>query len=128
MDRNDFPSTEQILGMMEEQLGNDGVPPVMRHAARVMPEILAEHVRGKLFAMPPAGGALDDETRTLIYLGAAIAAGSLDCVRAMSTLALRQEIPQGKLLEAFKIARLVVASGAIANAEPLLALLDRVES
>ena len=127
MTQSVFPTTEQILAMMEQQLGPEGVPPVMRHAARVMPEMLAEHVRGKMFAMPPEGGALDDETRTLIYLGAALAAGSHECVKAMSALATRQGIAREKLLEAFKIARLAVASGIIGNAEPLLAALDRAE-
>ena len=128
MSPRQFPTTEQILAMMEEQLGPEGVPQVMRHAARVMPEMLAEHVRGKLFAMPPEGGALNDETRTLIYLGAALASSSHECVKAISALAVRQGIARGKLLETFKIARLAVASGMIGNAEPLLAALDTGES
>ena len=128
MQPNQFPTTGQILAMMEEQLGPEGVPQVMRHAARVMPEMLAEHVRGKMFAMPPEDGALDDETRTLIYLGAALASSSHECVKAMSALAVRQGIAREKLLETFKIARLAVASGMIGNAEPLLAAFDTGES
>ncbi|RMF83747.1 MAG: carboxymuconolactone decarboxylase, partial [Nitrospirae bacterium] len=60
MPQNTAPTTDQILAMMEQQLGPEGVPPVMRRAARVMPELLAEHVRGKMWAMPPEGGALDE--------------------------------------------------------------------
>jgi len=122
-----LPTPEQILGMMEEQLGADAVPTVMRHASRVMPEMLVEHVRGKMFAMSPEGGALDDEARTLIYLAAALASSSHECVKVMSALATRQGIAREKLLETFKIARLAVASEMIGNAEPLLAALDRKE-
>ncbi len=55
MSQNGFPTTEQILAMMEQQLGPDGVPTVMRTAARVMPEMLAGHVRGKMLAMRAEG-------------------------------------------------------------------------
>lgn len=42
MNKPNFPTTEQILAMMETQLGREGVPPVMRRAAEVMPDMLAE--------------------------------------------------------------------------------------
>jgi len=124
MNTPSFPTTEQILAMMETQLGREGVPPVMRRAAEVMPDLLAEHVRGKMYAMPPEGGAFDEETRTLLYLAAAVAAGSTECVKAMAARSRVMGIPREKLLETFRIARLAVASGVIGNAEPLLATLD----
>ena len=124
MNTPSFPTTEEILAMMETQLGKDGVPQVMRRAGRVMPDLLAEHVRGKMYAMPPEGGAFDEETRTLLYLAAALAAGSTECVKAMTARSRVMGIDREKLLETFKIARLAVASGAIGNAEPLLAALD----
>jgi len=123
MDTNNFPTTEQILAMMETQLGRDGVPHVMRRAGRVMPDLLAEHVRGKMYAMPPVG-AFDEETRTLLYLAAALAAGSTECVKAMAARSRVMGIAREKLLETLRIARLAVASGVIGNAEPLLAALD----
>ena len=117
------PTTEQILAMMETQLGRDGVPQVMRRAGRIMPDLLAEHVRGKMYAMPPVG-AFDEETQTLIYLAAALASGSTGCVKAMAARSRVMGIAREKLLETFRIARLAVASGVIGNAEPLLAALD----
>jgi len=123
MNTASFPTTEQIVAMMETQLGKDGVPQVMRRAGRVMPDLLAEHVRGKMFAMPPVG-AFDEETRTLLYLAAALAAGATECIKAMTARSQVMGIAREKLLETFKIARLAVASGVIGNAEPLLAALD----
>ena len=63
------PSIQQILGRMRVSMGE--VPPAMEKAARADARLVAEQARSSAFAMPPEDGALDSETRTLIYLAVA---------------------------------------------------------
>ena len=67
--------------------------------------------------MPPEG-ALDDETRTLLYLAAALAAGSAACVQAMANKAKIQGISAAKILETVHIVRFALATKVIGEAEP----------
>jgi alkylhydroperoxidase/carboxymuconolactone decarboxylase family protein YurZ len=73
--------------------------------------------------MPKDGGALTDQTRTLIYLGIALATGSLTCIDAMMNKAQTQNIDAAKILETVKIARFAEASRVLGNAEHVLAKL-----
>ena len=117
------PTVEQVLGMMRKAMG--AVPSAIEKASQLDEGILHEHLRSKGYAMP-AEGALDEQTRTLVYLSAALAAGSQACVRAMANKARGQGIAQEKLLETLRIARLAAASKVLADAEPLFdALLNR---
>ena len=70
-----------------------------------MPEMVFEHARNSAFAMPTEAGALDAQTRTLIYLGVALATGSKACVRTMMNKAHAEKIDRSKILKTFKIAR-----------------------
>ena len=67
----------------------------------------------------PAEGALDEETRTLIYLASAFAAGSKACIQAMANKAKMQGIAPGKVLETLHIARFALATKVIGDAEPV---------
>ena len=74
--------------------------------------------------MPPDSGALDDETRTLIYLGVALATSNRACTQVMVDKARSTGIASAKLLEAFHIARLAQATAVIGNAEPVFDLVN----
>ncbi len=113
---NSEPTIEQVLGMMRQMMGS--LPAAMEKAARVDESLVREHVRSRGYAMP-AGGVLDDETRTLLYLASAIAAGSRACIDAMANRAKTQKIARAKVLEAFRIARFALATKAIGEAESL---------
>jgi alkylhydroperoxidase/carboxymuconolactone decarboxylase family protein YurZ len=67
----------------------------------------------------PGGGALDEETRTLIYLAAPLAAGSGACIQAMADKAKVQGIPAAKVLETLHIVRFALATKVIGEAEPV---------
>jgi alkylhydroperoxidase/carboxymuconolactone decarboxylase family protein YurZ len=100
---------EQTLAGMSKQM--DGkLPRSAQLAAEVMPEMILEHAEDNGFAMPKEGGALDAETRTLIYLGIALATGSQACIDAMMNKAHVLNIPREKILEAYKIARFAEAT------------------
>jgi alkylhydroperoxidase/carboxymuconolactone decarboxylase family protein YurZ len=116
------PTVEQVLANMTNSL-NGQVPPSVRHAVTVMPEMVVRHAQDSAFAMPAEGGALTNETRTLIYLGIALATGSGACIEAMTNKAQGLGIESAKLLETFKIARFAEATRVLGNAEPLLAAL-----
>jgi AhpD family alkylhydroperoxidase len=116
-------TVEQVLANMTGTL-NGHIPAAVQHAARVIPELVVRHAQDSGFAMPKGGGALSEETRTLIYLGIALATGSRACVEAMTDKAHTLGIDQAKLLETFKVARFAEASRVLGNAEPLLAALD----
>ena len=118
------PTVDQILANMAISL-NGHVPPSVQYAATVMPEMVLRHVQDSGFAMPKDdNGTLTEETRTLIYLGIALATGSHACIEAMTNKAQALEIASAKLLETFKIARFAEATRVLGNAEPLLAALD----
>jgi alkylhydroperoxidase/carboxymuconolactone decarboxylase family protein YurZ len=76
------------------------------------------HDATRMYAMP-AGGALDEETRTLIYLAAALAGSSPACVRAMADKVVQQGIPSAKVLETVHIARFAMATKIVGDAEPV---------
>jgi len=112
------PTTEQILSMMKGAM--DGkLPKAIELAGEVFPEFVAEQARSSAFAMPQ-NGALDAETRTLIYLGVALATGSKACIEAMMNKAKMQQISKEKILETLKIARYAEATRVIGNAEIVL--------
>ena len=117
------PTVDQVVANMTASL-NGQVPPAIRRAVTVMPELVVRHAQDSAFAMPPQGGALTNETRTLIYLGIALATGSRACIEAMTDKAQGLGITPEKLLETFKIARFAEATRVLGNAEPLLAKLD----
>jgi len=118
------PTVDQILANMSASL-NGTVPVAAQLAGKVAPELLLRHVQDSGFAMPKDGtGALTEETRTLIYLGIALATGSHACIEAMTNKAQALGIEPAKLLETFKIARFAEATRVLGNAEPLLAAVD----
>jgi alkylhydroperoxidase/carboxymuconolactone decarboxylase family protein YurZ len=111
------PSIEEIFGMMRKSMGT--IPDAIQKAAVVDESLIYEHLRSRGYAMPNEKPALDEETRTLIYLAAALAASSHACVEAMANKAKVQGIPAGKLLETLHIVRFALATRVIGDAEPL---------
>jgi alkylhydroperoxidase/carboxymuconolactone decarboxylase family protein YurZ len=115
MSATQTPTVEEIFGMMQKMMG--AAPSSIEKAARVDEGLLYEHLRSRQYAMPPEG-ALDDETRTLLYLAAALAAGSAACVQAMANKAKIQGISAAKILETVHIVRFALATKVIGEAEP----------
>ena len=111
------PSIEEIFSMMRKSMGT--IPDAIQKAAVVDESLIYEHLRSRGYAMPNEKPALDEETRTLIYLAAALAASSHACVEAMANKAKVQGIPAGKLLETLHIVRFALATRVIGDAEPL---------
>lgn len=116
------PSAEQVLDQMRATLG--AVPVVVEKSLSADPTLVLEHARSKGYAMPPEGGALDEETRTLIYLAVALATSNHACTQAMAQKARSESIASPKLLEAFHIARLAQATAVLGNAEPVFDLVN----
>jgi len=117
LNNQDKPSIEQIFGMMRKSMGT--IPDAIQKAAVVDQGLVYEHLRSRGYAMPTEKAALDEETRTLIYLAAALAASSHACVEAMANKAKVQGIPAEKLLETLHIVRFALATRVIGDAEPL---------
>jgi len=116
------PTVEEVFGMMRKMMGS--VPTAIEQAAKVDEGLLYEHLRSRGYAMPP-GGALDEETRTLIYLAAALAASSEACIQAMANKAKMQNIPSAKIIETVHIVRFALATKVIGEAEPVFAALGK---
>lgn len=110
------PTVEQVFGMMRKTMGS--IPSAIEKAVAVDEGLLYEHLRSRAYAMP-AEGALDDETRTLIYLASALAASSKACIQAMANKAKMQGIAPEKVLETVRIVRLALATKIIGDAEPV---------
>jgi alkylhydroperoxidase/carboxymuconolactone decarboxylase family protein YurZ len=118
----DGPTKEQIFAQMLDTLGE--IPPAIEKASSADQAVFFEQMRSSRFAMPPEGGALDAETRTLVYLAVALATSNQACVLTMIDKADMQGISSPKLLEAFHIARLAEATRVLGNAEPLFDLVN----
>jgi len=115
------PTIDQIFAMMRKAMGS--IPSAIEKATSVDESLLYEHLRSRAYAMP-AEGALDEETRTLIYLASALAASSKACIQAMANKAKMQGIAPEKVLESVKIARFALATKVIGDAEPVFEALQ----
>ena len=116
------PTPEQVIARMKQMM-NGQVPRTVRNATKVMPEMVVRQAVDRAFAMPPEG-ALDEPTRTMIYLAVALAAGSEGCIEAMMNKARAENISKGKLLEVYKIVRFAEASRVFAGAADMFAKLE----
>ena len=116
MNTEQKPTVEQVFEMMRKTMG--AIPSAIEKAVAVDEGLLWEHLRSRDYAMP-AEGALDDETRTLIYLASALAAGSKACIQAMADKAKMQGIAPAKVLETVRIVRFALATKVIGDAEPV---------
>lgn len=114
-------TANEILDMMREGMGQ--VPAAIEKSVRVDPGLIQEHVRSKAYAMPPEGGAMDEETRTMIYLAAALAAGSTTCIQAMANKIAQQGMSAAKTLETVHIVRFAMTSKVIGDAEAVFGAL-----
>ncbi len=112
----DANPVQAIFEQMRKGMGH--VPPAIEKSALVDPGLLVEHMRMRAYTLP-VDGALDEHTRTLVYLAAALAGTSPACVQAMTAKAVRQGIPAAKVLEVVHIARFAMASRIIGDAEPI---------
>jgi len=119
---NQKPTPQQVMKRMEQMM-NGVVPRTVQNAATVMPEMVVRQAMDRAFAMPP-DGALDEPTRTMIYLGIALATGSEGCIEAMLNKARAEGISKEKLLEVYKIARFAEASRVFAGAADMFAKLE----
>lgn len=117
------PTVDEIFGMMRKMMG--AIPSSIEKAAKVDEGLLYEHLRSRQYAMP-LEGALDEETRTLLYLASALAAGSAACIQAMANKAKMQGIPAAKILETLHIVRFALATKLIGEAEPVFEALQEM--
>lgn len=115
------PTVDQVFAMMRKTMGS--IPSAIEKATSVDEGLLYEHLRSRAYAMP-AEGALDDETRTMIYLAAALAASSKACIQAMANKAKMQGIAPEKVLETVRIVRLALATKVIGDGEPIFEALQ----
>lgn len=118
------PTVDQVFAMMRKTMG--AIPSAIEKATSVDEGLLYEHLRSRAYAMP-AEGALNDETRTLIYLAAALAASSKAWIQAMANKAKMQGIVPEKVLETVKIVRLALATKVIGDGEPILEALENAK-
>ena len=112
----EMPSAQDLLAKMRAGMGS--VPTAIEKSTLVDESLIKEHMRSRMYAMPE-GGALDEQTRTLIYLAAALAGSSATCVQAMANKVEKQGIPKDKVIETLRIVRFAMASKLIGDAEPV---------
>jgi len=118
------PTVDQVFGMMRKTMGS--IPSAIEKATSVDEGLLYEHLRSRAYAMP-AEGALDEETRTLIYLASALAGSSKACIQAMANKAKMQGIAPEKVLETVRIVRFALATKVGEDAEPVFEALQSVK-
>ncbi len=111
-----MPTAQELLAMMRAGMGR--VPAAIEKSTLVDDGLIQEHMRSRMYAMP-LNGALTEETRTLIYLAAALAGSSPACVKAMSDKVALQGIAPDKVLETLHIVRFAMATKIIGDAEPV---------
>ncbi len=112
----------QALEMMKKNLG-DALPSVMPKMHEKDPKAFAHHLAGKQYSKPPEGGALDEASRALIHMAAAITAGAGGCAAAMARHALDVGASKEAVLEAAHIAQFAASGAAL---ETMEAIFDEV--
>ena len=117
------PAVDQVSGAMRKTIGS--IPSVIEKATAFDEGLLDEHLRSRAYAIP-AKGALDEETRTLIYLASALAGSSKACIQAMANKAKMQGIAPEKVLETVRIVRFALATKVIGDAEPVFEALQSI--
>jgi alkylhydroperoxidase/carboxymuconolactone decarboxylase family protein YurZ len=117
------PTAEDLLQQMSIGMGN--VPSAIEKSVTADPSLIHEHMRSRAYAMPMPG-AFDEETRTLIYLAAALAGSSPACVRAMADRIRMLKIAPEKVAEVLHIVRFAMATKIIGDAEPVFDALNAV--
>lgn len=100
------------------------LPRAKELAGEVFPEMVRDHIQDSPLA-PPQKGALEQETRTLIYLAVALATGSKACIENMMNKAERQNITKDKILDVFKISLYAESTRLVANAEIVFEYLNK---
>ncbi|MHB1565758.1 MAG: carboxymuconolactone decarboxylase family protein [Acidiferrobacter sp.] len=115
-------TAQDLLAKMRAGMGN--VPAAIEKSILVDDGLIHEHMRSRAYAMPE-NGALDEQTRTLIYLAAALTGSSPACVRAMADKVVQQGISVAKVLETVHIARFAMATKIIGDSEPVFDALAR---
>ncbi|GLR68629.1 hypothetical protein GCM10010909_33100 [Acidocella aquatica] len=125
MTASTVPSAQDLLAKMRAGMGR--VPAAIEKSTIVDDGLIQEHMRSRMYAMP-ANGALNEETRTLVYLAAALAGSSPACVAAMADKVVQQGIPAAKVLETVHITRFAMATKIIGDAEPVFDALVRSQT
>jgi alkylhydroperoxidase/carboxymuconolactone decarboxylase family protein YurZ len=115
------PTAEELLEQM--RIGMGTVPSAIVKSVSADPGLIHEHMRSRAYAMPMPG-ALDEETRTLLYLAAALAGSSPACVRAMADRIRILKIAPEKVTETVHIVRFAMATKMIGDAEPVFDVLS----
>lgn len=115
-------TAQDLLAKMRAGMGS--VPAAIEKSTVVDDGLIHEHMRSRAFAMPE-NGALDEQTRTLIYLAAALAGSSPACVRAMADKVVQQGISAAQVLETVHITRFAMATKIIGDSEPVFDALAR---
>ncbi|HUX45966.1 MAG TPA: carboxymuconolactone decarboxylase family protein [Terracidiphilus sp.] len=108
------PTVGKTYGMMRKAVGS--LPSAIENDSSVDEGLRYEHLRSRAYAMP-AEGALDKETRTLIYLASTLAGSSKACIPAMANEAKKQGIAPEKVLETVRIVRFALATKVVGDAE-----------
>lgn len=116
-------SANDILHMMRQGLVQ--VPAATEKSVPVAPALTQEHAGSKGSAMQAESPALDEDTRMLIYLAAALAGTSTACVKAIANKIAQQGIAANKVIETVHIVRLAKATKVIGDAEPVFGALAR---
>lgn len=112
-------SIEQLLAKMQEQLG--GEPKPMKLLSQLMPDVVFEHARTKMFL--DGKTAIPDKYKQLMNVAVAAAMGSEFCTLTYSRLALRKGCTREEVLEAMLVARFVNASTVFATSIPAMEMM-----
>ncbi|WP_281951764.1 carboxymuconolactone decarboxylase family protein [Nitrosophilus kaiyonis] len=112
------PRPEQVMNMMKERFGK--LPKSIEDAAKVDPSLIVEQAISSKLSMQSEKNTLDPKTSTLIFLAAALALGSEECVELNTKAAKKMGATNEEILSVIRIVRHAAASSVVGVADAAL--------
>jgi alkylhydroperoxidase/carboxymuconolactone decarboxylase family protein YurZ len=122
---NSMPTAEQIVEMMRTKMGAENIPAAMLFAKDVAPELIVQVAMSSKDSVGDEASPLDEKTRTLIYMAAALATHDEECVKATLASALGLGVSKAELISVIKIVRHAANNGTLGAATAILEALAK---
>ena len=126
MSNSTTPTSEQVLAMMRQRMG-DAMPEWPERLAELAPDLLVATGMTSAGSVGREASAIPPKYRSLIAVAAALGRGQASCARSQAHMAREAGATAEEVLDAVRIARHLAAAGILDAAAPLLADLQAVQ-
>ena len=117
-----LPTPEMVEKMMQNKFGE--IPGSIESAKAADPSFLVEQAMSSKMGTMSEKNALDEKTTTMIFLAAALATGSQECIEVNTSALLKMGATKNEILSIVRIVRHAAFSKVVGDAKTVFDLLD----